>query len=165
MRVSRTRCFVSGGGLAAALVAIATPAMAAELKIVDIKAYLFLQQAGRLSDDIAGGPPLVDAPRGGAPGGDTATGLLIDFVFEGDKNAAPKYATATVDLTQTNHAGQKIVTHRAFANFVFGPDGVEHRAIYLDGATCMPLSIAVHAGKTNKAAQLDFECALTRAPD
>ena len=76
-----------------------------------------------------GGPALVDAPKGGAPGGDTATGVMIDFTFEGDKNFAPKYATATVDLTQTSHSGQQIVTHKAFTNFIFGADGVEHKAV------------------------------------
>ena len=79
-------------------------AHAAELKIVDVKAYAFLEHAGKLSDDLVGRKSLVDAPKGGAPGGDTATGLLVDFTFEGDKNASPKYATATIDLTQTGHA-------------------------------------------------------------
>ena len=145
---------------AAASVSIASAAcaQAAELKIVDIKAYAFLEHAGKLSDDLIGGDTLVDAPKGGAPGGDTATGVLLDFTFEGDKDAAPKYATATVDLTQTGHAGQQVVTHRAFTHFIFGADGVEHKAIYLDSATCMPLSISVHAGKTEKSATLDFSC-------
>ena len=75
---------------------------AAQLKITDVKAYAFLEHAGKLSDDlVSSGEGLVDAPKGGALGGDTATGLLIDFTFEGDKNASPKYATAVVDLTQT----------------------------------------------------------------
>jgi len=164
MRALRNLRAVAAAELAS-LLAYTDLAQAAEVKIADIQAYLFLQQAGKLSENIIGGLPLMDAPRGGAPGGDTATGLLIDFTFEGEKNASPKYATATVDLTQTNHAGQKIVTHKAFANFMFGPDGVEHRAIYLDGATCMPLSIAVRSGRTSKSAQIDFECAMTQAPN
>ncbi len=107
---------------------------AAELKIVDVKAYAFLEHAGKLSDDlVSSGQSLVDAPKGGALGGDTATGLLLDFTFEGDKNASPKYATAIVDLTQTGHAGQPVVTHKAFTNFIFGPDGIEHKAVFLDG--------------------------------
>jgi hypothetical protein len=131
---------------------------AAELKIVDVKAYAFLERAGKLSDDLIGGEALVDAPKGGAPGGDTATGVLIDFTFEGDKDASPKYATATIDLTQTGHSGQQIVTHKAFTNFIFGADGVEHKAIYLENATCAPLAISVHAGKTEKSVKLDFSC-------
>ena len=131
---------------------------AAELRIVDLKGYLFLERAGKLSDDILGGPGLVNAPQGGAPGGDTATALLLDLTFEGDRNASPKYAAATIDLTQTNIAGQKIVTHKAFTGFVFGPEGIEHKALFLEGATCMPLDIAIVAGKTRRAAHLDFRC-------
>lgn len=150
---------------AAAILAFAGAAPAAELKIADIKAYVFLEHAGKLSDDdlASGGQGLIDAPRGGALGGDTATGILIDFTFEGDKNASPKYATATVDLTQTGHAGQQVVTHKAFTNFIFGPDGVEHKAVFLENATCMPLAIQVHAGKTQKTAQLAFTCTEVRA--
>ena len=84
--------------VAAALgLALSGGAYAAELKIVDVKAYAFLEHAGKLSEDLIGGESLVDAPKGGAPGGDTATGLFLDFTFAGDKNAAPKYATATVE--------------------------------------------------------------------
>lgn len=137
---------------------------AAQLKIIDVKAFAFLEHAGKLSDDlVSGGERLVDAPRGGALGGDTATGLLIDFTFEGDKNASPKYATAIVDLTQTGHSGQPVVTHKAFTNFIFGSDGVEHKVVFLDGAMCMPLSIQIHAGKTQKMAKLDLSCTEVRA--
>jgi hypothetical protein len=138
---------------------------AAQLKITDVKAYAFLEHAGKLSDDlVSGGEGLIDAPKGGAFGGDTATGLLIDFTFEGDKNVSPKYATAVVDLTQTGRSGQPITTHRAFTNFIFGADGFEHKVVFLEGATCMPLAIQVHAGKTEKSAKLDFHCTETAAP-
>jgi hypothetical protein len=149
---------------AAMSLALAGAAHAAELKIVDVKAYAFLEHAGKLSNDLlSSGESLVDAPRGGALGGDTATGLLLDFTFEGDKNASPKYATAVVDLTQTSHSGQQVVTHKAFTNFIFGPDGIEHKAVFLEGAMCMPLAIQVHAGKTQKAAKLEFSCTEVRA--
>jgi hypothetical protein len=150
---------------AVAAFALVGGVQAADLKIVDVKAYAFLEHAGKLSDDlIGGGETLVDAPKGGALEGDTATGLLLDFTFEGDKNASPKYATAIVDLTQTGRAGKQLITHKAFTNFIFGPDGIEHKAVFLEAATCMPLAIEVHAGKTEKAAKLDFECTQERAP-
>ena len=153
----------SRSAIAAASFALAGAVQAADLKIVDVKAYAFLEHAGKLSDDLIGGEALVNAPRGGAPGGDTATGLFLDFTFAGDKNASPKYATATVDLTQTGRGGQQVVTHKAFTNFIFGPDGIEHKAVYLEAATCMPLAINVHAGKTEKQLKLDFTCTEMRA--
>jgi hypothetical protein len=157
LRIGIAGAFVSFG--------LAGGVHAAQLKIVDVRAYAFLEHAGKLSDDlVGGGQSMVDAPRGGALGGDTATGLLIDFTFEGDKNASPKYATAVIDLTQTGSAGQPIITHKAFTNFIFGPDGIEHKAVFLEGATCMPLAIQVHAGKTEKTAKIDFHCTETPAP-
>ena len=148
---------------AAAAIGGVAGAHAAELRIVDVKAYAFLEHAGKLSDDLVGGDAIADAPRGGGPDGDSATGILLDFIFEGDKNASPKYATATVDLTQTGHEGQQIVTHKAFTHFMFGPDGVQHKAVFLEGATCMPLAVDVHAGKTRKSVKLDFSCTEIRA--
>jgi hypothetical protein len=58
-----------------------TSASAVELKIVDVKVYAYLERAGKLSDNLIGQQALVDAPRGGALNGDTATALLLDFVF------------------------------------------------------------------------------------
>ena len=154
-------------GLRAAIAAtslmLAGGAEAAELKIVEVKAYVFLEHAGKLSDDLVNAPALVDAPKGGAPNGDTATGLLLDFTFAGDRNFSPKYATATVDLTQTGHAGQRMVIHKAFTNFVFGADGIEHKAVFLENATCAPLAVKVHAGRTEKQVKLDFSCTEVRA--
>jgi hypothetical protein len=150
---------------AAAALALVGGAEAAELKIVDIKAYAFLEHAGKLSDDLLStDQTLVDAPKGGALGGDTATGVLLDFTFEGDKNASPRYATAIVDLTQTGRSGRPVITHKAFSNFIFGPDGIEHKAVFLDAATCMPLAIEVHAGKTQRTAKIDFQCTEEPAP-
>jgi hypothetical protein len=58
---------------AALVLAFFGGAGAAELKVVGVKAYAFLEHAGELSDDLIGGPALVKAPKGGALGGDTAT--------------------------------------------------------------------------------------------
>ncbi len=83
-------------------------ASADDLRIVDIKAFVFLERADRLSNDLVGAATLVNAPRGG----DTATGLMVDLVFqrdkaasEGQKSGPSKNALATVDITQTSLAG------------------------------------------------------------
>ncbi len=135
-----------------------SPAVAADVKVEDVKAFLFLEQAGKLSDNIADATPLTNLPRGGAPGNDAATGVMLQFTFSGDKNSHPKYATATVDITQSGYSRQPIVTHKAFANFAFGADGVTHKAVYMENATCLTLDIEVHAGKSTKDAKLVFEC-------
>jgi hypothetical protein len=139
-------------------VPIAVPAAAAELKIVDVKASLFYERAGRFSDNIIGAPGFENLAKGGGPDHDTATAVLFDLTFAGDKNAAPKYATATVDVTQTSRTGQQIVTHKAFTNFIFGVEGIEHKAFLVENATCMPMAVDVHAGRTAKNVKLEFQC-------
>ncbi len=148
--------FVAGGE--------AADLKSADVRIVDVKAYAYLERAGALSDNLVGGPPLVDAPRGGALGGDTATALLLDFVFQGENGASTKDASATVDLTQVTRAGVRVLTHKTFDRFAFGPDGVAHKAVFLEGATCMPLTIEVHAGRSFKSARLDFQCEAVQTP-
>lgn len=137
---------------------LASPAAAADAKIVDIKASLFFEHAGRFSENIVGEPLDPNLAKGGAPGHESATAVLLDFIFTGEKNSAPKYATATVDITQSSKTGQQTVTHKAFANFLFGPDGVQHKAILVENATCSPLEVQVHSGKTEKGIRLDFRC-------
>ena len=135
-----------------------------DVRIVDVRAYAYLERAGRMSDNLVGGQPLVDAPRGGSLGGDTATALLLDLVFQGDPNAPSRDASATVDITQTTRAGMPLVTHKTFDTFAFGGDGVAHKAVFLDGAMCMPLIIEVHAGHSVKSARLDLQCQAVPAP-
>jgi hypothetical protein len=143
--------------LAAAAAFAASPASAADVRIADIKAFLFLERTGKLSANIIGAPTFTDLAKGGGDQ-EPATGVFVDLTFTGEKNSAPKYATATVNLIQTGKAGQQIVTHRAFTNFIFGADGIQHKALFIEGATCMPVSIEVKTPKAEKSAKLDFEC-------
>src|ERR1700761_1233647 len=153
-----TRAFGEGLGermlkawVAAALMALAgTAAQAADLKIVDIKASLFLEATGKFTEPVAESASFQNLAKGDGPDHQLASAVLIDLTFSGDKNSAPKYATATVDVIQTNHTGQQVVTHKGFTNFVFGPDGTEHKVFLLENATCMPLQVDVHANKTAK---------------
>ena len=133
-------------------------AEAANLKITDIKASLYLETTGQFSEPLADGASLHDLAKGGGPDKRLASAVLIDLTFSGDKNSTPKFATATVDVLQTNHAGQQVITHKGFDNFVFSAEGVEHKAFLLENATCMPLQVIVHANKTSKTLRLGFDC-------
>jgi len=146
----------AGMTLGAALTA--GSASAADVRIADIKAFLFLERSGKWSANIVGGPTFADLAKGGGAIGEPATGVFVDLTFSGDKNSAPKFATATVNIAQTGKAGQQIVTHKAFTNFIFGADGVQHKAFFLESATCMPMTIDVKTPKAQKSIKLDFEC-------
>ena len=146
------------GGFALAFALGLGAARAADVKIVDVKAYLFWEHAGKFSEDILGQPAFQNLARGGGPNHEAASAVLFDLTFSGEKNGTPKYATATVDITQAQSVGRPIVTHKAFANFVLDADGLQHKALLVENATCAPLELAVHAGKTDKSVSLDFAC-------
>ena len=63
----------------------------------------------------------------------------------------------------TGHAGQQMVTHKAFTHFILNCPRRRAQGGLSQSATCMPLSIAVHAGKTEKLVNLDFSCAEVHA--
>ena len=145
--------------LVGAFAALASPALAADVRIADIRAFLFLERSGKLSANIVGGPAFSDLAKGGGPEQEPATDVFFDLTFSGDKNSTPKYATATVNISQTGKAGQQIVTHKAFTNFIFGADGIQHKAFFVENATCLPFVIEVKTPKAQKAAKFDFACA------
>ena len=138
--------------------ALSTNAEAADLKILDIKASLYLEATGKFSEPLADGAQLQNLAKGDGPDQRLASAVLIELTFSGDKNSAPKYANATVDVTQSSRTGQPIVTHKGFTNFIFGADGLEHKAFLLESATCMPLQVEVHANKTAKKLRIPFDC-------
>ncbi len=141
-----------------AIFALTGATHAAEIKITDIKAHLFVEGTGKLSENIIGAPAFLNLPKGGGPDHVMATGVLFDLTFAGEKNSAPKFATATIDITQFGKLGQQVTTHKALAAFNFGPDGLEHKALFLENATCMAMTIDVRAGKSQKAAKIEFQC-------
>ena len=146
----------AGMTLGAALTA--GSASAADVRIADIKAFLFLERSGKWSANIVGAPPFANLAKGGGADGEPASGVFVDLTFSGDKNSTPKFATATVNIAQSGKAGQQIVTHKAFTNFIFGADGVQHKAFFMESATCMPMAIEVKTPKAQKSAKFDFEC-------
>jgi hypothetical protein len=77
----------TSAAIAAALLFASGPATAAELKIVDIKAFLYFEHAGKLSDNIVGAPPFENVAKGGGADHDPATAILFDLTFAGDRRA------------------------------------------------------------------------------
>ena len=66
---------------------LAQGAGAAQLKITDVKAYAFLEHAGKLSDDlVSSGQSLVDAPKGGSLGGGPGYFCAIDPLSGGRRD-------------------------------------------------------------------------------
>lgn len=151
------RSLAAAAALAAGLSA-ATEAAAADVKITDIKAYLFQERSGRLSANILDSKDAFKNLSTGGAGGEAASNILLEFVFSGEKNSAPKFNSALINIIQSGKDGHKATTTKAFGGFVFGESGEVHKSLFLENATCMPLEIQVKAGKYVKSAKVEFSC-------
>ena len=143
----------------AAALSAAGGARAADVKVSDIKAYLYLEKSGQLSANIIGAKEAFkNTSTGGGAAKEPASNILVEVVLTGEKNTAPKIASALVNITQSGKNGQKTRTAKAFGGFQFGDSGEVHKSLFLENATCMLLEIEVKAGKSAKTVKAEFSC-------
>lgn len=147
----------------------AAPAQANEaptsgpIALQDLKVQLFLERSGTLSENVVGSKKkFFNTMLGQGDAGEPADAVLVTLVFEGTKNTrgSDKLARdlAQVKVTQTTPAGQKILLNRVYGGFLFGDNGLAHKAFLIDNATCAPLEIDAKIGKTRKTAKIEFSC-------
>lgn len=123
------------------------PATSGPISIVDMKAQLVLERTGKLSDNIVGAKKTFH---------NTVLG-------EGDAGS-DKLARdlAQVKVTQQAKTGTRMLLNRVYGGFVFGDNGLSHKAFLVDNATCAPLEIEAKIGKTRKVAKIEFSCDLPK---
>lgn len=146
---------------AAALAAwSALPAAAQEIRVGDLKAHLFLEGSGKLSEDVLAmrDPKLFNLPRGEGVFGEPANTVIVAVTLLGARNTQPKHATALVNVTTTNRAGQRRTEAKPLMGFVFGEEGRVSRLVALENVTCSKVEIEVKARVGSRRAVLDFEC-------
>lgn len=136
------------------------PASAQDVRVTDIKASLFLEHTGRLSDDILSrqGAKLIDLPLGTGEFGEPANLLVFTVTLAGAKNTQPKFAAAIVNIAITGRTGQKRVEKRALEGFVFGESGTLTRPVVIENITCSKVEIEVKTQRSAKKADLAFTC-------
>ncbi len=156
--------FVGAVALAAAT---AGGASAQEVRLGDLRAHLYLERSGRLSDDILAlkEPNLKDLPRGEGVFGEPANTVVLNVTLLGAPNTQPKHASALVNVTTTNRTGQRRTETRPLMGFVFGADGRLNRPIVLDNVTCSQVEIEVKSRSAAKRARLDFACSEPRTAE
>ncbi|MBV1704362.1 MAG: hypothetical protein KGI57_01960 [Hyphomicrobiales bacterium] len=153
------RSFGVGVFAGIAACAVVAPACAATVKIVDVKLRLYFEDTGEWSPDVSRMKgPWTNVARGRGVFRRPATTVLIDATFGGPKDGAPKYATAEVEISRMTPMGQPALTREALQAFRFGPDGLVHKAILLQSATCQPLTVRVSSGRVAKTLTIPFRC-------
>jgi hypothetical protein len=146
--------------LAFCVAGISTASSAQDIRIGDIKAHLYLESSGKLSDDILSmkSPKLVNLPRGEGLFNEPVNTVIFNVGLLGAKNTQPKFATAQVNIVTTNRTGQRKTEVRPILGMVFGEEGKLNRPIVLENITCSKVEIEVKSKGLSKRASLEFEC-------
>jgi hypothetical protein len=153
--------------VAAGLLLGLAPATAQEIRLGDLRAHLYLERSGRLSDDILAmkDARLTNLPRGEGVFSEPANTVILNIGLLGARNTQPKHATALVNITTTNRTGQRKTETRPIMGMVFGEDGKLNRPIVLDNITCAKVEIEVKTKGAAKRAELDFTCTEPKTAD
>ncbi|POR50359.1 hypothetical protein [Bosea psychrotolerans] len=135
----------------------------AQVSVAEIRAQIFLERSGKLSDNLIGAnKALHNTVIGEGDAGEPADAVLVTLVFTGAKNtrSSDKIARdlASITVKQRARTGEKTLLRRVYGGFLFGESGRIHKAFLLDNATCAPLDIEVKVGRSTKSAKLDFTC-------
>jgi hypothetical protein len=149
------------------LILSSAPVLSQEIKLGDVRAHLYLEGSGKLSDDVLTlkDAKLTNLPRGEGVFGEPANTVVFNVSLIGAKNSQPKFASAMVNITTTNRTGQKKTETRPLLGLVFNTEGRVNRAIVLENVTCSKVEIEVKTRGTSKRASLDFECTDPKTAD
>jgi hypothetical protein len=153
--------------VAAIVLASASPVLAQDVRLGDVRAHLYLERTGKLSDDLLAqkNPKLADLPRGEGVFGEPANTLILNVTLLGAPNTQPRHASALVNITTTNRAGVRRTETRPLMGFVFGEDGKLNRPIVLENVTCSRVEIEVKSRNAAKRAELPFTCTEPKTAD
>lgn len=140
-------------------------AVSGPVALTDLKVQMVLERTGTLSENLVGTKKkLHNTVLGEGDAGEPADAVMVTLVFQGTKNTrgSDKLARdlAQVKVTQATKAGNKILLNRVYGGFVFGENGLSHKAFIVDNATCAPLEVEAKVGKTRKVAKIEFSCDL-----
>jgi hypothetical protein len=168
MRAARIRAVILPAvAAAAAVLGSGASALAQDIRLADVRAHLYLERSGKLSDDVLTmkDPRLVDLPRGEGVFGEPVNTVVLNVGLIGAKNTQPKHASALVNITTTNRAGQRKTETRPLLGFVFGEDGKVNRPVVIENVTCSRVEVEVKTRGAAKRAVLDFTCTEPKTAD
>ena len=141
------------GLLIAAFCAFAIPAAAQSVRVESIRAQLFKEADGTLSDDIiANNPGLWNVIIGTYQ----ANSVLISVVVSGKPDS---YDTkGAVQVTVIDDETGKRITQRRFTGLLFGNDGRVTKPILVNDHNCSRMRVVARTKAGEKSATIPFKC-------
>ena len=141
------------GLLTAAFCTFAVPVAAQSVQVDSIRAQLFKEGDGTLSEDIiANNPGLWNVIIGTYQ----ANSVLISVVISGRPDSYDK--KGTVLITIIDEEDGKRITQRRFTGFLFGKDGRVTKPILIDDHNCSRILIVARTPSAVKTVTIPFKC-------
>ena len=139
--------------LVAAFCALAGQAAAQQVQIEGIRAQLFKESDGTLSDDIvANNPGLWNVIIGTYQ----ANSVLISVVISGRPDSYDKKGSVLV--TVIDEEDKKRIVQRRFSGFLFGKDGRTVKPILVDDHNCSRMRVVARTATGIKTEIIPFKC-------
>jgi len=142
----------------AGAVAWSSAALADEVKVASIEAFLVYGQSGRLSPDIAGGNATIDfhntvIGEGGAeePADDVL--VVVHFI-----RGATGGETPEISLRAVAHDSGNAIQERKNLTLAFVDGATAARSMLLADVTCTDVDVTVSVGKAQTGVNLPFTC-------
>jgi len=161
--VRRSNAPAGDGVLAAATIALAlsaTSAGAADAFSLDrVRAHLFYERSGTLSDDVVGNGGLFNTVIGEGWASEPASDVLVVVELTGPAGEGVTETPLVIEV-EANRDGWQTVARRSF-DFLYTVPGQSPRvarAVWVQDTTCSPLRIRVSHGTDRMSAEVPFNC-------
>ena len=140
-----------------ASVSCAGPVAAQAVRVDEIRAHVFYNRSGTLSDDILKTKPaLFNIMIGAGDLKETADSVLVVVALKG-----PPYGfdqSETIMVTITDEKTKKKVVERKFNGFLFDDKGRLVKPIFLENKVCAPLRVVAKGKGGEKTVTIPFMC-------
>jgi hypothetical protein len=152
----------NGGRLAiaAGFLAISGHAATAQTATIeDVRAQLFYEYSGALSDDLTKRKDLAlwNTMIGEGDGKQPANSFLVSVAVKGQPETFDKAAALTITVTEDKR--KRKIAEKAFSGILFGPEGKVVKAIFVMDQVCVPLTITAKLKSgASKSVSLPFKC-------
>ncbi len=153
----------AAGVLAAAIatpVPAASAASAQATRVEAIRAHLFYERTGVLSDDlIANEPALFNVIIGGGDVKEPANAVVIAIVLGGRKDSYDDDTAVTVTVTAKGRDGKiRQLAKRSIKGLLFGAEGRLVKPIFIEDGVCAPMTVTAAAKAGSRSVTIPFMC-------
>lgn len=146
--------------------AIATPVLTASAafaqatRVEAIRAHLFYERTGTLSDDlVTTSPALFNVTIGAGDVKEPANAVVVAVVLAGRNDSYDEDTAVTVTVTAKGRDGKvRQLAKRSIKGLLFGAEGRVVKPIFVDDGTCAPMTVTAATKAGGRSVTIPFMC-------